>query len=69
MPLAVDSLIPFIKQDGNYSILRATIREENINSQKCIEKMGFQLKGKFKKTEVIYGNEVEGERLLYYKEL
>ncbi len=69
MPSAVDSLIPFIKEDGTYSVLRATIREENINSQKSIKKMGFQLSGKLKKTEIVHGKEVESERLLYYKEL
>lgn len=68
--LAVGSLIPLIKEEGTYSALRATIREENINSQRCIEKMGFQLSGKFKKIENVHGKEeVESERLLYYKEL
>lgn len=68
--LAVGSLIPLIKEEGTYSALRATIREENINSQRCIEKMGFQLSGKFKKVDNVQGKEeVESERLLYYKEL
>lgn len=68
--LAVNSLIPLIKEEGTYSALRATIREENINSQRCIEKMGFKLNGKFKKVDNVQGKEeVESERLLYYKEL
>lgn len=69
MSLSVNSLIPLVKEEGTYSVLRATIREENINSQRCIEKMGFQLSGKLKKIENIHGIEIESERLLYYKEL
>lgn len=64
---AVSNLIELIKLDGKYTRIRATVKPENISSQRCVEKLGFKLQGKFNKSEIIDNNEVETERLLYYK--
>lgn len=64
---AVNSLIELIKLDGNYTRMRATVKPENINSQRCVEKLGFKLHGKFNKSEIIDNKEIETERLLYYR--
>ena len=66
---AVNKLIELLKLEGIYSRIRATVRPENINSQKCLEKLGFELVGRFNKTEAVYSNEIETERLLYIKNL
>jgi len=66
---SVNQLIEFIKLYGGYSKLRATVRPENINSQKCLEKLGFELVGKFNKIESVDNKEIETERLLYFKAL
>jgi len=66
---AVNKLVELIKAEGSYSKLRATVRPENINSQKCLEKLGFELVGKFNKVELVESKEVETERLLYFKAL
>jgi len=66
---AVNKLIELIKLEGIYSRIRATVRPENINSQKCLEKLGFELVGKFNKIEIVDNKEIETERLLYIKAL
>ncbi|MBZ9687469.1 GNAT family N-acetyltransferase [Clostridium estertheticum] len=63
----VNNLIEFIKLEGTYKRMRATVKPENINSQKCVEKLGFILQGKFNKSEIIDNKEIETVRLLYYK--
>ncbi|GCD10514.1 GNAT family N-acetyltransferase [Clostridium tagluense] len=64
---AVNNLIELIKLDGTYTRIRATVKPENINSQRCVEKLGFKLHGKFNKSEIIDNKEIETERLLYYR--
>jgi len=66
---AVNKLIELIKLEGTYSRVRATVKPENINSQNCIEKLGFELVGRFNKTETVNSKEIETERLLYFKAL
>jgi len=66
---AINKLVELIKAAGGYSKLRATVRPENINSQKCLEKLGFELAGKFNKVELVDSKEIETERLLYLKAL
>ena len=65
----VSNLIELIKLDGTYARIRATVKPENISSQRCVEKLGFKLHGRFNKSEIIDNKEVETERLLYYKTL
>jgi len=67
--MAVSNLIEAIKLDGTYTRIRATIKPENINSQRCVEKLGFKLHGIFNKSEIIDNKESKTERLLYYKTL
>ncbi|MCM1988232.1 GNAT family N-acetyltransferase [Oceanirhabdus seepicola] len=67
--IAMNKLIELLKLDGNYSRLRATVKPENINSQRCVEKLGFKLTEKFMKNEIIDNKEVKTERLLYFKNL
>lgn len=69
IPMTLKKLIQLIKVEGTYSRLRATVREENLKSIRCIEKLGFQLSDKFVKEGTLEGKENEGERLLYYKDL
>lgn len=69
MPEALNRLISIISSDGSYKRLRATVRPENIKSQKCLEKLGFVLAGKFIKKELLNNNEVETERFEYFKTL
>ncbi len=64
---AVTNLIELIKVEGIYNRMRATVKPENINSQRCVEKLGFELHGKFKKSEIIDNKEIETVRLLYYR--
>ncbi|MBZ9635233.1 GNAT family N-acetyltransferase [Clostridium sp. FP1] len=64
---AVNNLIELIKLDGSYTRIRATVKPENINSQRCVEKLGFKLYGKFNKSEIIDNKQIETERLLYYR--
>jgi len=66
---AVKKLIEIINLEGGYSKLRATVRPENINSQKCLDKIGFELVGSFMKNEIIDNREVQRERVLYVKTL
>jgi len=66
---SVNELIEIIKLEGGYSKLRATVRPENNNSQKCLEKLGFELVENFNKIEIIDNKEIETERLLYIKNL
>jgi ribosomal-protein-alanine N-acetyltransferase len=63
---AVNNLIELIKLDGTYTRIRATVKPENINSQKCVEKLGFKLHGRFNKSEIIDNKEIATERLLYF---
>ncbi|MBZ9623843.1 GNAT family N-acetyltransferase [Clostridium sp. FP2] len=63
----LNNLIELIKLDGTYTRIRATVKPENINSQRCVEKLGFKLHGKFNKSEIIDNKEIETERLLYYR--
>jgi ribosomal-protein-alanine N-acetyltransferase len=65
--IALSSLIHLIKIDGTYIGIRATIKPNNISSQRFIEKLGFKLHSRFIKSEIINNKEVETERLLYYK--
>ena len=65
--VAVNALIELIKLDGTYTRIRATIKPENINSQRCVEKLSFKLDSRFNKKEIIDNKEIETERLLYYK--
>jgi ribosomal-protein-alanine N-acetyltransferase len=65
----VSNLIELIKLDGTYTRIRATVKPENISSQRCVEKLGFKLHGRFNKSEIIDNKEIETERLLYYKTL
>jgi ribosomal-protein-alanine N-acetyltransferase len=65
----VTNLIELIKLDGKYTRIRATVKPENISSQRCIEKLGFKLHGKFNKSDIINNKEIKTERLLYYKSL
>ena len=69
MYIAVNTLIELIKVGGTYTKIRATVKPENISSQRCVEKLGFKLDGKFNKCEIIDNKEVETERLLYFKTL
>jgi len=64
---AVNNLIELIKLDGNYTRIRATVKPENISSQRCVEKLGFKLHGEFNKSEIVDNKEIETQRLLYYK--
>lgn len=63
----VTNLIELIKLDGAYTRMRATVKPENVNSQRCVEKLGFKLQGKFNKIEILGNKEIETERLLYYR--
>ena len=67
MHIAVNNLIDLIKFDKTYTKIRATVKPENSSSQRCVEKLGFKLDGKFNKCEIIDNKEVETERLIYYK--
>lgn len=71
VPLALNKLIHIIEEEGRFSILRATIRPENNASRRCIEKLGFELSGSFKKQKVFgeQEGEADAERLLYLKKL
>ncbi len=69
LPVVVNNLIELIKLEGEYFRLRATIRPENINSQKCIEKLGFNFQETILKNEIIEDKEIATERLLYYRNL
>jgi ribosomal-protein-alanine N-acetyltransferase len=66
---ALNNLIELIKLGGTYTRIRATVKPENISSQRCVEKLGFKLDGKFDKSEIIDNKEMKTERLLYYKNL
>lgn len=66
---SLNKLIQIINLEGKYKRLRATVRPENINSQKCLEKLEFTLAGRFKKKEVINDQQVETERFEYFKVL
>ncbi len=66
---SIKKLMELIKLDGNYTRLRATVKPDNINSQRCVEKLGFKLTEKFMKDEIIDNKEVKTERLLYIKYL
>lgn len=66
---AVSNLIELIKLDGTYTRIRATVKLENISSQRCVEKLDFKLHGKFNKSDIINNKEIKTERLLYYKSL
>ena len=63
----VANLIELIKIEGIYNRMRATVKPENISSQRCVEKLGFKLHEKFNKSEVIDNKEIETMRLLYYR--
>jgi len=63
----VTNLIELIKVGGIYKRMRATVKPENINSQRCVEKLGFKLHEKFNKSEIIDNKEIETMRLLYYR--
>ncbi|MBU3143854.1 GNAT family N-acetyltransferase [Clostridium sp. CF012] len=63
----VTNLIKFIKLEGTYNRICATVKPENINSQRCVEKLSFKLQGKFNKIEILGNKEIETERLLYYR--
>jgi ribosomal-protein-alanine N-acetyltransferase len=65
--VAVNNLFELIKLDRAYTTIRATVKPENISSQRCIEKLGFRLHGNFNKNEIIDNKEIETERLLYYR--
>ncbi|MCB2288937.1 GNAT family N-acetyltransferase [Clostridium sp. CS001] len=65
----VNNLVELIKLDGKYTKMRATVKPENINSQRCVEKLGFKLYERFSKSEIVDNKEIETERLLYYKSL
>ena len=65
--IAVSRLLHLIMMDGNYTKIRATVKFENVSSQRCLEKLGFKLHGKLSKSEVIDNKEIKSERLLYYK--
>lgn len=67
VPLALEKLIQLIKVEGTYERLRATVREENISSQRCLEKLGFELAEKIFKEPAL--DEKEDYRLLFYKNL
>lgn len=63
----VANLIEFIKLEGFYIRMRATVKPENINSQRCVEKLGFKLHEKFNKSDITDNKEIETMRLLYYR--
>lgn len=67
VPKVLNKLIKLIDSEGEYKKLRATVRPENINSQRCLEKLGFKLEGKFIKSEVIDEEEIKSERFLYIR--
>jgi ribosomal-protein-alanine N-acetyltransferase len=69
MPLVLNKLIQLISLDKSHIKLRATVRPENVKSQRCLEKLGFELDGRFMKKEIVNGEEVETERLEYFKNL
>jgi len=52
-----------------YKKIRATVRPENTNSQRCLEKLRFELSGRFMKSEIIDDKKIESERLFYIRSL
>ena len=62
-------MVRYINLDEGFKKIRATVRPENINSQRCLEKLGFESTGTFIKSETIGDKEVESERLLYIRSL
>ena len=57
--IALSDLFQRIKIDGTYTKIRATVKHENISSQRCLEKLGFKLHGKLNKIEIINNKEVK----------
>lgn len=69
VPLVLDKLVEFVKAEGKYKALRATVRPENLQSRRCLEKLGFEIKGRFIKTDGTEANSSDNERLLFLKDL
>ncbi|MBS4537641.1 GNAT family N-acetyltransferase [Clostridium sp. D2Q-11] len=69
VPKVIDELICYIKSDNKYLKLRATIKPDNINSLRCLEKLRFKKSGEFMKVGIVDNEEVKTKRFLYYKKL
>jgi ribosomal-protein-alanine N-acetyltransferase len=69
VPTVLNKLLELITLEGEFKKLRATVRPENIKSQRCLLKLGFELNGTFMKSDVIDGMEKESERLLFIRSL
>lgn len=65
---AIAKLTKLIKAEG-YSKLEATVRPDNKNSIRCLEKLGFELSGTFVKKEIVDSKEIGTERMFYVKVL
>lgn len=66
IPSVLNEVFKLVILEGRYSRVRATVRLENLKSQRCLEKLGFEFAEKFVKED---SSETDKERLLYYKKL
>lgn len=69
IPVVLSKLADIIGSCGEFCMLRATVRPENIKSQRCLEKCGFQLAGSFVKNDEVADEKDDGKRLLFIKKL
>lgn len=65
MPESLSKLIEILESERSCKKLRATVSPENLNSQRCLEKLDFKLNRIFNKIEIVNNIEINAEKLEY----